>query len=192
MKKNQLLAKGVVVGLCINGVPVEKIIFYLEGPHSETDSDRHFGATRKLSGHDNVYLETSQLKRGSEVLNWRSWTALSTEEVGLIEKKLACEIPPGCLLENLRISGVENFSQLPPTSRLVFPERTGRQLVLAVWEENGPCHGVGQRLQEHHNRQGLSKEFITAARSLRGVMGLVLSPGHAQVGDEVLVYPPVQ
>ena len=66
------------------------------------------------------------------------------------------------------------------------------QAVLAVWEENGPCATVGERLEKHHAKPGLKTDFIRAAQGKRGVMGLVLSAGEVRVGDTVLAYPPVK
>jgi MOSC domain-containing protein YiiM len=150
-----------------------------------------------LSGHDGAYIRTSRLQKDSEVFNWRSWTGISQEELAGIENDLGLRVPSGCLLENIIVSGIPNFSKLPPTSRLVFPGmyEDGKgvtQAILAVWEENSPCDGVGKRLEAHHKQPGLSARFIKAAQNKRGVMGLVLSPGEVRVGDTVLVYPPVQ
>lgn len=192
---NEPIAIGKVESLCINGEPVRELYFGLEGPRG----DAHAGFVRKLSGHDGAYARTSALKKGSEIFNWRSWTALGREELSTIGETLGADIPSGCLLENLIISGIPNFSKLPPTSRLVFPPRDPhapdireiRQAVLAVWEENGPCAVVGARLERRHGRPGLRRDFVRAAQGLRGVMGFVLSPGPVAVGDEVLVYPPV-
>jgi hypothetical protein len=112
------IAIGIVRSLAINGEAMISVDFDLQGPRG----DVHTGFSRQLSGHDGEYLQTSDLKKGRTVFNTRSWTGLSSEEKGEIEQSLAwCAIPPGCLLENITISGIPNFSQLEPTSRLVFP-----------------------------------------------------------------------
>ncbi len=190
--KNEPIATGRVEGLCINGVVVLSAYFDFRGPVG----DKHSELTRHLSGHDGGYIRTSDLKKGDVVINCRQWTALSKEELLEIEHSLGCIIPPGCLLENLVISGVPEFSRLLSGSRLVFPKREHfgceSQLILAVWEENNPCHVVGRRLQDHHGIPGLSTKFISSAQHRRGVMGFVFSPGPVEVGDEVVVYPPMQ
>ncbi|MCR4279663.1 MAG: hypothetical protein NUV78_02935 [Candidatus Zambryskibacteria bacterium] len=154
--------------------------------------DDHSSFSRRLSAHDKAYLETSSRAKKDLVFNWRMWTGLSKEEVGEVEGRLGHIIPQGCLQENLLVSGIPNFTQLLPTTRLVFPERGGKQTILAVWEENTPCHTVGERLETHHRIPGLSSRFIAEARRKRGVMGIVLSAGVIQVGDEIRVYPPVR
>ncbi len=179
---------GEVASLCCNGEPTDVLGFDFDGPIGE----KHKGFTRLLSGHDGDYIRTSDLERDDEVFNWRTWTGVSVEELAEVEKELGdVAIPQGCLLENLRVSGIPNFSKLAPTSRLVFPPRNGNRLILAVWEENGPCKTVGQRLADHHKRFDLMGQFVQAAKGKRGVMGIVLSVGHIYVGDDVLVYPPV-
>lgn len=181
------LHKGRVEWLCTNGGPVDSLWFNLNGP----TLDKHAGFTRRLSGHDRAYIVTSKLSKGSEVLNWRSWTGLSYEEYMETERELGRGIPRGCLLENVVISGIPNFSKLEPTTRLVFPHREEMQVILAVWSENTPCIGVGKRFAEYYHDPELSKALIAAAVGRRGVVGLVLSAGLVSVGDEVLVYPPV-
>ena len=185
---NELIATGRVESLCLNGEATEKIWFDLHGPRG----DSHSGFSRKLSGHDGVYRRTSALEKGHPVFNWRTWTALAREEIIQFEESLGVTIPQGCLLENLTLTGIPNLSKLPPTSRLVFPVRDGQQTILAVWEENSPCHLVGQRLADHYGDPDLKKRLIAEAQDKRGVMGLVLSEGRVEVGDEVQVFPPVQ
>ncbi|MEK7109288.1 MAG: hypothetical protein AAB919_02525 [Patescibacteria group bacterium] len=189
--KVQPLATGRVESLCMDGSPVDSILFLLDGPYRE----QHYGFTRKLSGHDGGYIRTSSLTKGSTVFNWRTWTGLSTEEIKEVESKIGVGIPQGCLLENITLSGIPDFSRLAPTTRLVFPVKdcgNGKQAILAVWEENSPCKGVGEPLERYHGIAGLKTRFIAEARHKRGVMGLVLAVGRVEVGDTVLVYPPLQ
>ncbi len=171
--KNQPVAVGKVVSLSVNGTPITSCMFNLEGPENDT----HSGFTRSLSGHDGVYLRTSDRKKGDQVFNWRTWTGLSQEEIREVESQLGLDVPQGCLLENLVVSGIPGFSQLAPTSRLVF-SREGSDVprpILVVWEENGPCKTVGERLEHHHAQPGLKTDFIAAALHRRGVMGFVLA-----------------
>ena len=189
----QPIATGQVASLCINGEPVQETHCWLDGPPGEVHAGRF---SRTLSGHDSEYIRTSSLKRGARVFNWRSWAGLSFEEIAEVERELGFAIPQGTLLENITVSGIPNFSKLAPTSRLVFPFRenfpNGEQVILAVWEQNGPCRTVGDRLANHHGRHELMAKFVAAAKDKRGVMGIVLAAGLVKVGDEVLVYPPVQ
>ena len=189
----QPIAEGKVESLCINGEAVAEIQFGLNGPRDDVHTG-HF--SRRLSGHDSEYIRTSSLKRGSLVFNWRSWTGLSQEEMTEVERELGVTIPQGCLLENIVVSGIPHFSKLEPTTRLVFPFRENipdeEQVILAVWEQNGPCRTVGDRLASHYGQHELMAKFVAAAKDRRGVMGFVLAAGLVRVGDPVLVYPPAQ
>ena len=191
MSHTKSIASGTVSSLAINGESVPQIMFGIEGPVG----DSHAGFERRLSGHDGDYIKTSALVKGSRVFNWRSWTGLSLEEMAQVEQALGFDIPVGCLLENITISGIPNFSQLEPGTRLVFPGHVSRnrltQAIFAVWEGNGPCRTVGERLEAHHGTLGLKTGFIRKAQNKRGLMGFVLSAGTVSCGDQVLVYPPV-
>ncbi len=186
------IATGLVSSLAINGEQVQKVMFGLDGPVG----DNHAGFERRLSGHDGDYIKTSGLVKGAQVFNWRSWTGLSLEEMVGVEQALGYNIPVGCLLENITISGIPSFSKLEPGTRLIFPAHVSRdrmtQAILAVWEENGPCRTVGERLETHHGIEGLKTRFIREAQNKRGVMGFVLSAGSVSLQDRVLVYPPVR
>jgi hypothetical protein len=177
-----------VESLWVNGESTDRLAFTLEGPVG----DKHSGYTRKLDGHDSRFRALSGFKKGHIVFNYRSWSGISLQEINKIEKKLGIKIPGGCLLENLVISGIRNFSQLPSGSQLVFPAKPdGSQVILAIWRRNTPCHIVGMRLQSHYpENPHLSKHFIKVAVKSRGVVGFVISGGYIDVGDTVEVYPP--
>lgn len=189
--KNELIAQGTVESLSINGTQLESIDFEITGPNG----DKHSSSLRQLSGHDGIYITTSDRVRGDWIFNFRTWTALSREEIDQVDSALDVKIPPGCLLENVIVSGIPNFSKLPPTTRLVFKSRQEdgfMRPILAVWEENGPCKTVGRRLENLYAREGLKSAFISLAKNKRGLMGFVLGIGTVKVGDRVLVYPPVE
>src|SRR3989344_5756816 len=91
------IAVGRVESLALNGVRIGMINFLLSGPVGDT----HAGFARRLGGHDGEYMRTSALTKGANVLNWRTWTGLSREELVEVENELDVGIPPGCLLENI-------------------------------------------------------------------------------------------
>lgn len=181
------IAHGEVVSLAVNGDPVHELYFHLDGP----EADRHRGFMRRLSGHDGDYIRTSERNKGDLVLNHRSWTGISTEEMAQMEHALNVKIPIGCLLENITFSDIPSFSDLPPMTRLVFSSHDKQQAILFVLEKNGPCITVGRRLAEHHGRPELTSMFVNIARNRRGLMGVVFSQGWVEVGDDVRVYPPL-
>jgi hypothetical protein len=184
---NELIAKGRVESVCINGEVKPHIDFWFNG----VQGDKHVGFRRMLSKHDGAMKLTSELEKGAEVFNTRQWSGISTEEIGEIEAAIYAKIPPGILQENLTLSGVPNFSKLLSGTRIVCPMRDGHQAILAVWQENKPCYVVGRRLAEFHHREELEQNFIRHAQGKRGVVGFVISLGRMMIGDEVLVYPPI-
>lgn len=188
--KNVPLAEGFAATLSINGKPVRSIEFELSGPQGDT----HSGFTRTLSGHDGEYIKTSDRKKGDIVFNWRTWTALSSEELRLIKDDIGVHVPQGILLENIIFSGIPKFSKLKPGTRLVFESKdlSKERPILAIWEENAPCGTVGKRLEEYYKKEGLKTAFVASALGRRGVMGFVLASGKVEVGDRVFVYPPVE
>lgn len=191
MNNDKPMAIGWVDWLGINGEPAEELVFTLDGPVG----DRHAGRVRQLSGHDGDYMRTSSLVKGATVLNWRSWTAVSREDMHVTAGILKDEIPAGSLLENIIVSEIPNFSKIVPGSRLVFPrqELNGlyAQAILGVWEENEPCMVVGKRVEELNDRPGQARDFVRAAQHHRGIMGFVLSAGKIRRHDQVRVYPPL-
>jgi MOSC domain-containing protein YiiM len=97
------------------------------------------------------------------------------------------EVLPEWLGANLMVRGVPHFSQLPPGTRLVFPEQT----VLVVEGENHPCVFPG-KLISHHNpgKRGLAARFPKAAIHRRGIVAWVERPGTIREGDKVQVILP--
>lgn len=191
MSELKPIAIGHVASLAINGASTERIHFEFEGPQG----DKHASRIHQLTEKDSRLLSISGLPQGHPVFNYRSWTALSCEELQEIESAISRPIPQGCLLENMQISGIPSFSTLPPSSQLHFPARRafGKKMckaILAVWEKNTPCDIVANRLATLSESPSLRAAFEYAARGKRGVVGFVLSSGYAFVGDEVLVYPP--
>ncbi len=57
MSNTDPITTGIVRSLAINGESVHDIKFELAGPVGDT----HFGFERRLSGHDDAYIKTSDL-----------------------------------------------------------------------------------------------------------------------------------
>lgn len=183
MSDYEPIAIGKVDAVCVNGGEIEGIMIKREGVFS----DIHSHNTRRLSGHDGRFKKTTGLIDGEEVFNWRTWTGISSEEIREVEEAAGFSIPVGIILENIRFSGIPDFSKIQPGSYLVFPSKA----VLAVWSENGPCKTVGKRLEELHQKEGVNTSFIKHAQGKRGVMGFVLAPGFITKGQEVRLFPPM-
>ena len=146
--------------------------------------ESHGGATRPACSR-----VARQYPRGVEIRNARQLTAVSVEELEAIRAAMdAPRLEPGWLGANLVVEGVENFSALPPSSRLIAPG--GAALVVDM--ENAPCRLPGEVIEGR--LPGLGARFAKAAVGRRGVTLWVERPGELTLGDELVLHvpPPVR
>jgi hypothetical protein len=144
--------------------------------------DRHSGLTRKAD------VRTPWFPKGTLVRNTRQVSLVSTEELALIAEALGLpQVLAAWLGANLELAGVPGLTQLPPGTRLFFPE----DVALVMEGENEPCRKAGRALEAHHPEQpGLASRFVKAARHRRGLVGWVERPGVIRPGDKVRVMLP--
>ena len=138
------------------------------------EGDRHAGET---------FVPRYGHNRGQRVFNERQWSAVSTEEVAELERRLGIAIPVGALGENLRLSGIAGFSDLAPGTRITFPSGA----VLFVSGQNAPCARAAGSLAALSGVAGVRRSFLKAATGRRGVVGWVETPGPVRAGDTVRV-----
>ncbi|MCP3144279.1 MOSC domain-containing protein [Pyxidicoccus xibeiensis] len=146
------------------------------------EGDRHAGLTR-LSD-----VRTPWFPRGTPIRNTRQLSLVSTEELAQVAHAL--ELPrvlASWLGANLEVEGIPRLTQLPPGTRLFFPE----DAVLAVEGENEPCTGPGKVIEGHHpGIPKLASRFVKAAWERRGLVAWVDRPGVIRAGDAVRVMLP--
>lgn len=123
----------------------------------------------------------------------RQWSAISVEDLRAVEALMQtpAQIPTGLLGENLVVSGIAGFSDLPPGCLLTFAKSAGtwRKAVLAVWAQNVPCHiPAGNIAKRFGSSFAPAKPFPIAARGLRGIVGFVYCSGKIAKGDIVEVW----
>lgn len=158
--------------------------------------DRHAGA-RLADVREKEFL-TFGLPKGMEIANHREFSAVSDSELCDISHAMHVpkDIPYGCLGENLVISGIRDFTQLPSGSLLFFrkdAKSSPRTAVLAVWSENLPCVNPGEVIQESFPEiKGLTRLFPKAAIGRRGVIGSIFASGVIHEGDQVVIKIPRQ
>ena len=87
---------------------------------------------------------------------------------------------------NLLVSGIPNFTKLPPSTRLLFDG--GAALVIDL--ENSPCKYPGEIIDRFH--PGFGDKFAKAALGLRGVTAWVEREGKISAGDGIRVFVPPQ
>lgn len=144
--------------------------------------DRHAGLTRTAD------VRTPWLPRGAVVRNTRQVSIVSTEELEAVAEALGVpQVLAAWLGANLELAGVPRLTQLPPGTRLLFPE----DAVLVVEGENEPCRKAGRALEARHpEREGLASRFVKAAHQRRGLVGWVERAGVLRPGDRVKVLLP--
>ena len=130
---------------------------------------------------------TGQHPRGTEIRNVRQFSVLSAEELALIAQGMGLAVlDPGLLGASLVISGIPDFTHLPPSSRLQFDG--GATLVVDM--ENRPCTVPAKEIEAVE--PGFGKKFKPAAKDLRGVTAWVEREGVLRVGAKVRLHVPDQ
>lgn len=144
--------------------------------------DVHYGLTRR-----SCVRVRRQYPKGTEIRNTRQVSILSSEDLAGIAADLGIEtLKPEWVGANLVLSGIPKLTQLPPSSRLIFP--SGVSLVVDM--ENEPCKFPGEVIESHYPGHGGA--FARSARGRRGLTAWVERPGTIQSGDAVAVHMPPQ
>ena len=145
-------------------------------------NDPHRGYTRE------TWVGDKQ-KEGTTRRNERQWSAVSIEEIEIIETSMNLKnaINASSLGANLCFSGISNLSALPKGSILKFP--SGVELI--VEEYNPPCLAMGKKIAAEHkdnDNQSIDNTlFSKMAKLNRGIVGVIETTGRINQGDEVTV-----
>ncbi len=148
--------------------------------------DRHRGLSRST-------WEGDKQIEGTWRRNERMWSAISVEELAVIEQamNLAEPLEASSIGVNLCLQGIPNLSQLARGTILKFP--SGVELMIE--EYNPPCIDMGQKLAGMHTQKSgepiADSAFSKAGKFSRGVVGIVEVAGKISVGDVVRVEPEV-
>ncbi len=130
---------------------------------------------------------TGQYKRGTEIRNVRQFSVLSAEEIAVIADVMGlATLDPSLLGASLVISGIPDFTHLPPSSRLQAD--SGATLVVDM--ENRPCTLPAKEIEAVH--PGFGKKFKPAAQDRRGVTAWVEREGVLRVGAKIRLHVPDQ
>lgn len=146
------------------------------------EGDCHGGLTRK-----SCVRVRQQYPVGTEIRNVRQISILSVEELAEVARTMDIpEIKPEWVGANLLVAGIPDLTQIPPSTRLIFP--SGASLVIDM--ENGPCKYPGEVIEQYHPGHGV--RFPKAALGKRGVTAWVEREGEIRNGDTVEVHIPPQ
>lgn len=146
------------------------------------DGECHGGLTRAA-----CVRTKAQYPQGTEIRNVRQLTVLSQEELDAIAHDMGMpDIDPAWLGASMVITGIPDFSHIPPSSRLQVESGAS----LAVDMENRPCIYPGREIEK--DRPGLGPKFKPAAKNRRGVTAWVEREGAVNVGATVRLHIPDQ
>lgn len=154
----------------------------LQARFSGLEGEDHSGLTRSSCSR-----VTSQYPKGTDIRNTRQVCIVSHEEMSEVAEKIGVEsFHAEWCGANIVISGIPDFTHLPPSSRL---QVTGGA-TLTVDMENRPCHLPAPVIDE--DAPGHGRAFKAAAKGLRGVTAWVEREGVLRLGDEVVLHIPDQ
>jgi hypothetical protein len=129
----------------------------------------------------------AQHPRATEIRNVRQLCLVSGDEIAEVAATLGMDrIDPAWLGASVVITGIPDFTHLPPSSRLQGPD--GVTLVIDM--ENRPCQEPAVTIAKATGGQG--KAFKFAATGKRGVTAWVERPGTLHIGDSLRLHIPDQ
>ena len=129
----------------------------------------------------------AQYSRGTEIRNVRQLCLVSAEEMAEVAAELGLtEWDHAWVGASVVISGIPDFTHIPPSSRLQFASGA----TLTVDMENHPCIEPAKTIDLA--RPGHGKAFKEAARGRRGITAWVEREGVVRLGDLVTLHVPDQ
>lgn len=184
LKKTEIIAEVVWLGLvpdraaALSSVAVPQAQLTYAGIPGEA----HGGLTRPSCSR-----VISQHPRGTDIRNVRQLCVMSAEELALIAADCGVDhLDPAYAGASLVVRGIPDFTHLPPSSRLQFPDGS----VIVIDMENQPCHLPAKAINADH--PGAGDRFKAAAKGRRGVTAWVEREGHVHLGDAVTLHVPGQ
>lgn len=167
-----------VEDLVIRAEPVAEMPLTLAGYAGES----HAGETRPSCSR-----VLALHPRNTEIRNSRQLTLVSAEDMAEVAAALGLtEWDHAWVGASVVISGIPDFSHLPPSSRLQGPDG----VTLVVDMENRPCQEPAVTIARATGGQG--KAFKTAAAGKRGVTAWVERAGVLRPGDRLRLFIPDQ
>ena len=128
-----------------------------------------------------------QHPRGTEIRNVRQLSVLSAEELAEIAARMGVDrFDPAWVGATLVVSGIPDFTHLPPSSRLQAED--GATIVVDM--ENLPCVLPAKPIDE--DAPGLGPKFKPAAKDRRGVTAWVEREGVLRLGGMLRLHIPAQ
>lgn len=146
------------------------------------EGEMHSGLTRP-----SCVRVKAQYREGTEIANARQLSIVSAEELALIAADMGIDtVGPAWLGATMVVSGIPDFTHLPPSARLQGPD--GACVVIDM--ENHPCIYPAKEVDKE--LPGVGPRFKPAAGGRRGVTAWVERPGRWNLGDDLTLYIPAQ
>ncbi len=146
------------------------------------EGDFHAGLTRA-----SCVRVRAQHPEGTEIRNVRQFSILSAEEMAAVAAEIDLEaLSPEHLGASLVLEGIDDFSHVPPSSRL--QAENGTTIVIDML--NAPCNLPAREIDKDH--EGHGKGFKAAALGRRGVCAWVERQGELAIGDTLRLHIPGQ
>ena len=156
----------------------DELTFTFAGP----DGEEHGGETRPSCSR-----VLGQYPRGTIIRNTRQISIASQEELDMIAADMGIEhLDPRWLGLTMVVRGVDDFSHIPPSTRLQNSSGT----TITIDMQNRPCHLPAKVIEQHCPDKGRS--FREAAQQRRGVTAWVEREGTLKVGDVMRLHMPDQ
>lgn len=164
--------------LVITALPLTEMALTWAGYADEV----HAGLTRPSCGR-----VTAQHRRGTIIRNVRQLAIVSAEEMAAVAAQMGiAEFDYAWVGASVVVSGIPDFTHLPPSSRLQGPDG----VTLVVDMENLPCQEPAVTIDRALPGQG--RTFKAAAKHRRGVTAWVEREGTLRVGDPLRLHVPAQ
>lgn len=149
---------------------------------SGAEGEAHGGLTRPSCAR-----VVSQYPKDTEIRNTRQLTLLSAEEIAATAAEMGLDtLDPVLLGANIVVSGLPDFTHLPPSARL----QGEGGATLTVDMENRPCQLPAREIEAE--AQGFGARYKAAAKGRRGVTAWVEREGKLSVGETLRLHIPVQ
>lgn len=146
------------------------------------EGEVHFGETVP-----SCVRMTAQYPEGTPVRNTRQFSVLSAEDMAAIAADMGlAALSPSLVGATMVVSGIPDFSFVPPGSRL--QAASGATLVVNL--NNRPCTVPSRAIEAAH--PGFGKRFKPAAQGRRGIVAWVEREGLLRLGDTVRLHIPNQ
>ena len=182
LKKLDVRTEAILVNATPNKDLSSSRIASVDITYAGFDGESHSGLVRA-----SCVRVRGQYAQGTEIRNTRQISIVSVEELALIADSMGIDtLEPEWLGVNLLVSGIPDFSKIPPSTRMIFA--SGASLVVDL--ENSPCKYPGEIIERHHPGKG--DLFPKAAYGRRGVTAWVEREGHITTGEAIRLHIPPQ